>query len=82
VQPFVWWTSATALTVGGEAEATYDWRTAEWRTLLHVGGSQVITVNTRSASVGLYVRAFPGGDLDSPQWGLRFVVTLVFPRRD
>ena len=80
--PFVWHTSPTALTLGGEADVIYDWTSERWRAAIDVGGTQVITVNTRSASVGLFVRSFPGGDDSVPRWGVRFLVALVFPRPD
>jgi hypothetical protein len=79
-QPFVSWTNRSALTVGTSLEGAYDWTADTWRPALNLGASQVVSVNARSASVGVFARTYGGGGANVPRWGVRFVVTLVFPR--
>jgi hypothetical protein len=61
-------------------ESTYDWERGQWTIPLNVGYSKVSKLGSQLVSwqggVRYYVEAPEGG----PEWGLRFIFTLLFPK--
>ncbi len=80
VQPFVSYTTHTATTIGLNTESVYDWEHEAWTVPLNLFVSQVLKLGPQPISVSLggryYAETPPGG----PEWGLRFVFTLLFPK--
>lgn len=80
LQPFVSYTTPTAFTLSVNTESTYDWDDAQWTVPINVVGSQLLKVGEQPVSIGLggryYAEAPPGG----PEWGVRVVFTLLFPK--
>jgi hypothetical protein len=80
LQPFVAYTTQGGLTFAANTESTYDWENEDWTVPLNATVSQVLRIGGQAVSVGAggryYVEAPEGG----PDWGLRFTLTLLFPR--
>ena len=80
VQPFVSFTTKKLTTWNLNTESTYDWEGEQWTVPLNLSVSQLVKLGRSplQLSVGgrYYVEKPDGG----PDWGLRFVVTFLFPK--
>jgi hypothetical protein len=80
LQPFLSYTTKTYTTFLINTESTYDWAAREWTVPLNPTVSQLVKIGGVPISFGLagryYATTPPGG----PDWGLRFIVTFLFPR--
>jgi hypothetical protein len=47
---------------------------------LQVGVSKVFKFGALPVSLGLFGRYWADGPASAPEWGMRFVVTLLFPK--
>lgn len=81
VQPFVSYTTPDAWTATLNTESTYDWTTRQWTVPVNALVSKVTRAGGQLLSVGGGVRYTVEGPDGAPHgWGLRLVVTLLFPR--
>jgi hypothetical protein len=80
LQPFLSKNLGKGLTVGVTVESSYNWEGHNWVVPLNFTVSQVMKIGTQLVSVGggvrWYAEAPPGG----PNWGLRLMVTLLYPK--
>jgi hypothetical protein len=80
LQPFLSYTTKTYTTFLINTESTYDWTQSEWTVPLNPTVSQLVKIGGVPISFGVagryYATTPPGG----PDWGLRFIVTFLFPR--
>ena len=67
-------------TIGGNFEATYDWERGQWTAPLNVYYSKVTRIGEQMLSLQGGARAYLARPDGGPDWGLRFAVTLLFPR--
>jgi hypothetical protein len=80
LQPFVSYTTKTFTTFGLNTESTYDWSNRQWTVPINLTVSQLLKLGTQPIQFqigGRYYAERPGG---GPDWGLRFTVTLLFPK--
>jgi hypothetical protein len=80
IQPFLSFTTKTFTTIGLNTESTYDWKSKQWTVPLNVSVSQLLKLGKQPVSVGLGYKYFANGPDVSPDWGLRLIVTLLFPK--
>jgi hypothetical protein len=80
LQPFVAYTFPTATTLTLNTESTYDWTHKDWTVPINLVVSQVVRFGKLPVSFGLGGRYYADSPSGGPEWGLRFVVTLLFPR--
>jgi hypothetical protein len=81
VQPFMSFTTPTAWTYTLSTESTYDWENSEWQIPLRAAISRVMRAGSQLLSVGGGVSYWVESPDRGPEgWGLRFTVTLLFPR--
>src|SRR5688572_24544051 len=80
LQPFLTHTNEKAFTLGVNLESTYDWENEEWTVPINVFASQLVKVAGRPTNFTLGVRDAADAPPDGPEWGLRFVVTLLYPK--
>jgi hypothetical protein len=81
LQPFLTYTTPTQWTFGFNTESTYDWENEQWSVPVNASASRLLRIGTQMVSFGGGVRYW----LDSPDsgaegFGLRFTMTLLFPR--
>lgn len=81
LQPFLSYTTPTAVTWTLQTETTYDWEGETWTVPVNALVSKVTRLGKQPVSVAGGLRYY----LDSPDggpegWGFRVVVTLLFPR--
>lgn len=82
VQPFFAYTTRTATTFTVNTESTYNWKDGQWTIPVNLQVSHLYTFGTQRVSLGGGVRVYAARDAPYPQgpdWGLRFVATLLFP---
>jgi hypothetical protein len=81
LQPFLAKGMGKGLTLNLNAESSYDWEGKHWVVPLNFTATQVMKLGTQLVSVGAGVRYYvetpPGG----PNWGLRIVFTLLYPKK-
>jgi hypothetical protein len=79
LQPFLTYTTHTHTTFGINTESTYDWEADQWTIPLNLFAAQLLKLGRlpiQFTGGGRYYADAPRG---GPDWGLRFVVTLLFP---
>ena len=80
-QPFVSYTTPAAWSYTFQTESTYDWENTQWTVPISGVVSKVTTVGDQLVSFAGGVRYWADGPESGPHgWGLRLVVTLLFPR--
>jgi hypothetical protein len=80
LQPFVSYTTKTSTTFGLNTESTYDWSHSQWTVPLNASVSQLIRVGKQPVQLSLGVKYYAERPLGGPDWGLRFAITLLFPK--
>lgn len=79
LQPFISYTTKTKTTFGLNAESTYDWNESQWNVPLNLSISQLLKVGPLPVQFSIGGKYYATGPTDGPKWGVRFVVTLLFP---
>jgi hypothetical protein len=80
LQPFIGYTFKTSTTLTLVSESTYDWEASQWTVPVNLVVSQVLTIGDQPISLALGYRHYAEAPTGGPEWGLRFVVTLMFPK--
>jgi hypothetical protein len=82
LQPFVAYTTPTAVTYNVNVEATANWEAEDaWTVPMHFTVSKLTRFGPFPMSVGGGVGLFVAAPDGRPDWRLRFVATLLLPRR-
>jgi len=80
VQPFVSYTTRSATTWSLNSETTYDWLGDNWLIPINASVSQLVVIGRQPVSIGGGVRYWVESPTGGPDWGLRFNVSLLFPK--
>lgn len=81
LQPFLSYTTPTAWTVAINTESNYDWENKQWTVPINGVVTKVTKIGNQLVSVGGGLRYWMEAPNSAPEgWGLRFVVTLLFPK--
>jgi hypothetical protein len=80
LQPFLAKGLGQGRTLTVNFESSYDWKGTRWTAPFNLGYSKVTKIGNQLISyqggVRYYVEAPDGG----PEWGLRFTLTLLYPK--
>jgi hypothetical protein len=79
IQPFLAKQFAGARTLTINSESTYDWYAETWHAPLNLMYSQVVHWGHQTVSLAGGARYYLDTPGDGPDWGVRFVITLLFP---
>jgi hypothetical protein len=79
VQPFLSYATKTHTTIGINSESTYDWETSQWTVPLNGTVSQLVKIGKLPVQFTVGGRYYAEGPSGAPEWGLRFVITPLFP---
>lgn len=79
VQPFLSYATKTKTTFGLNAESTYDWNNSQWTVPVNATVSQLVKVGGLPVQFTVGGRYYAEGPSGAPEWGLRFVITPLFP---
>lgn len=81
LQPFLARSLGKGRTVSVALESTYDWEGEQWTVPINVGYSKVSRIGKQLVSyqggIRYYLEAPDGG----AEWGLRFTLSLLFPKK-
>lgn len=80
IQPFVSYITDTKTTFTINSESTYDWNANEWTIPLNFVVSQLVKIGEQPVQFFGGVRWYADKPDGGPDWGLRFGMTLLFPR--
>jgi hypothetical protein len=62
-------------------ESTYDWNHSDWTVPLNFGVQQLLKIGKQPIAFELGYRYYAERPSGGPDWGLRFTVTLLFPKK-
>ena len=83
LQPFVSYTTKTHTTFSLNTESTANWNNtpgdAKWTIPLNLEISQILKIGKQPISIGIGGRWYADSPRYGPDWGLRFIVTLLYP---
>lgn len=80
LQPFLAYTTPTAVTYSLNTESTYEWRSSQWTVPVNVSVSKLVSIGSQKLSLQTGVRYYADGPDGGPNWGLKFAVTFLFPK--
>lgn len=80
IQPFLSHTWSTATSVTLNLESSYDWTAEEWTVPVNLLVGQIVKLGKTPVQFTLGGRAYVDSPDGGPEWGLRFVVTFLFPK--
>ncbi len=81
LQPFLSYTTPTAWTYGVNTESTYDWKNEQWSVPLNFTIGKLTKLGSTPVSFTGGLRYWADSPDGGPHgWGVRFVVTLLFPK--
>lgn len=80
MQPFLSYTTKTYTTLGINTESSYDWQGSQWTVPLNLTVQQLVKIGAQPVAFTIGGRYYADKPDGGPDWGLRFVVTLLFPK--
>src|SRR5688572_7424664 len=80
LQPFLTYQTKTHTTFGMNSEYTYDWEVDHSMVPLNFFVTQLVKIGKMPVSFQLGGRYYADKPDEGPDWGLRFAITLVFPK--
>jgi hypothetical protein len=80
LQPFLSYTAKTYTTYGINTESTYDWTNSQWTVPVNATVAQLLKFGKQPIQFQLGARYYPEKPNGGANWGVRFAVTLLFPK--
>lgn len=80
LQPILSYTTKTFTTLGLNTESTYDWERSEWTVPVNLTVSQLLKIGGQPIQLQAGGRVYAERPEGGPDWGLRFALTLLFPK--
>ncbi len=80
LQPFIAQSLGKGATFTLNSESSYDWEAEQWTVPINVVYTQVLPIGKQIVSIGAGARYYVEAPDDGPEWGLRLVFTLLFPK--
>jgi hypothetical protein len=80
LQPFVGYSTKTYTTLTVNTESTYDWVDNQWTVPINLMVAQLVKIGGLPVSLQAGYRYYADKPDGGPDWGLRFTVTLLFPK--
>ena len=81
LQPFLTYTTKSAVSTTVQTESTYNWESEQWSVPLMVVVTKVTRLGGQMFSFGGGVRYWADSPANGPEgWGARLVFTLLFPK--
>jgi hypothetical protein len=79
LQPFVAYATKTNTTFTLNTESTYDWHNDQWTVPINFLVSQLTKIGKQRIQFAIGAKIYAEGPSGAPEWGIRFVVTPLFP---
>lgn len=80
LQPFIAQALGKGATFTINSESSYDWENEQWTVPVNVVYTQIVPIGKQLVSIGAGARYYLEAPDDGPEWGLRVVFTLLFPK--
>jgi hypothetical protein len=80
LQPFLSKGLSGGRTLTVNMESTYDWESSQWNVPVNFMYSKVTKFGNQLVSIGGGARVYLETPDGGPDWGVRFIVTLLFPK--
>lgn len=80
LQPFLAYTTKKQTTFTVNTETTYDWEHAQWTVPVNLMAAQLVKLGKQPLQFQLGGKYYAEGPSGAPEWGIRFNVTLLFPK--
>jgi len=80
LQPFLTFTTPKQTTFTINTESTYDWANSQWTVPLNASVAQLVKLGKLPLQFQIGARYYAEKPANGPEWGLRFSVTLLFPK--
>jgi hypothetical protein len=81
LQPFVSYTTKKATTFTLNSESTYDWANQQWTVPLNFMVQQMVKIGKQPVALTVGARYYADKPDGGPDWGLRFAVIFLFPKK-
>jgi hypothetical protein len=81
LQPFVAYTTKTFTSFGLNTESTYDWTGDQWNVPINLFVQQLLKIGKQPIALQFGGRYYAEGPSGGPEWGLRFQIQLLFPKK-
>jgi len=81
LQPFVGYTTKTLTTFTVNTESTYDWQARQWTVPINFMVQQLVKIGKLPIAFQLGYRYYADKPNGGPDWGLRFTITFLFPKK-
>jgi hypothetical protein len=81
LQPFFNYTTKTYTTFGVNTESTYNWESSQWTVPLNWSVQQLVKIGKMPIAFQVGYRYYAQRPANGPDWGLRFSVTFLFPKK-
>ncbi len=81
LQPFLAYSTKTFTTFSLNTESTYDWQGDQWTVPINVMVQQLVKIGNQPVAFQLGYRYYAETPDGGPDWGLRFAVTFLFPKK-
>jgi hypothetical protein len=80
LQPFCSYITKTKTTFTLNSESTYDWEHEQWTVPLNFIVSQMFSIGSQPMQASLGARYYAEAPDAGPEWGIRAVITFLFPK--
>jgi len=80
LEPFVSYTTKTFTSFAVNTESNYDWEQGQWLVPVNMAVQQLLKVGKQPIALQVGGRYYAQGPSGAPEWGLRFQLTLLFPK--
>jgi hypothetical protein len=80
LQPFLAKALGKGRTITVNFESTHDWKAGQWTVPLNLVYSKVTKIGKQPVSLAGGFRYYADAPDDGPTWGVRFVLTLLYPK--
>lgn len=81
LQPFLAKGLGQGRTISLNSESSYDWKGEQWTVPVNLSYSKVSRIGTQMVSYAGGVRYYAESPDSGPEWGVRFIFTLLYPKR-
>jgi hypothetical protein len=81
LQPFIAYTTKTFTSFGLNTESTYDWTGDQWNVPLNLFVQQLLKIGKQPIALQFGGRYYADGPSSGPEWGLRFQIQFLFPKK-
>jgi len=79
LQPFISYITETKTTYTVNTESTYDWHNDQWTVPINLTVAQLTKIGKLPVQFTIGGKVYTEGPSGAPEWGIRFVVTPLFP---